>query len=58
MGDWLGTGTIATHLREYLPFEEARIYARGLGLKSQAEWDDLARSGKLRADVPRAPHMG
>src|SRR5262249_44143807 len=58
MGDWLGTGTIATHLREYLPFEEARIYARELGLKSQAEWDDLARSGKLRADVPRAPHMG
>jgi hypothetical protein len=51
MGDWLGTGRIATHLREYLPFEEARIFARGLGLKSQSEWDALARSGGLRSEL-------
>src|SRR5438552_7920042 len=24
MGDWLGTGTIATHLRQYRPFGDAR----------------------------------
>jgi hypothetical protein len=57
MGDWLGTGTIATHLREYPPFEEARILARSLNLKSQSEWDVLARSGKLPPALPRAPHM-
>ena len=27
-GDWLGTGTIATHLRQYRPFREARAFAR------------------------------
>jgi superfamily II DNA or RNA helicase len=58
MGDWLGTRRVATHLREYLSFEEARVIARGLGLKSQSEWDALARSGGLPDDIPRAPHMG
>jgi superfamily II DNA or RNA helicase len=57
MGDWLGTGTIATHLREYLPFEEARVLAWTLNLKSQSEWDALARSDKLPPGLPRAPHM-
>src|SRR5262245_46696781 len=40
-----------------LPFEEARILARSLNLKSQSEWDALARSGKLPRGLPRAPHM-
>jgi superfamily II DNA or RNA helicase len=57
MGDWLGTGTIATHLREYLPFKQARMVARSLNLKSQAEWDKLARSDNLPPKLPRAPHM-
>ena len=38
LGDWLGTGTIAPFLRKYRPFEEAREYARGLGLKKFKEW--------------------
>ena len=41
MGDWLGTGTVATHLRKYRSFKEARAFVRGLGLKSQAEWRDI-----------------
>jgi hypothetical protein len=57
MGDWLGTGTIATHLREYLTFDEARALARTLGLKSQREWDVRTRSGRLPPGLPRAPHM-
>jgi superfamily II DNA or RNA helicase len=57
MGDWLGTGTIATRLREYPPFEKARTLARSLNLKSQSEWDDFARSSKLPPDLPKAPHM-
>jgi hypothetical protein len=57
MGDWLGTGTIATRLREYLPFGEARAFVSSLGLKSQAEWDAFARSARFPADLPRAPHM-
>jgi hypothetical protein len=57
MGDWLGTGTIATHLREYLAFNEGRNVARSLNSKSQAEWDELVRSGKLPPKLPKAPHM-
>ena len=37
-GDWLGTGTIATLKREYLPFEQAREYVHKLRLNSQTEW--------------------
>ena len=38
MGDWLGTGTIASYLREYRSFKEARAFVRSLGLKSETEW--------------------
>jgi predicted helicase len=57
MGDWLGTGMVATHLREYRRFEEARAFARSLKMKSQSEWDTLAKSGNLPTDLPKAPHM-
>ena len=34
VGDWLGTGVIAPSLISYLPFEEAKAFARKLNLKS------------------------
>ena len=37
-GDWLGTGTIATHLKIYKPFVQARRFARNLKLKNGTEW--------------------
>ena len=40
MGDWLGTGTIASYLREYRSFKEARALVHSLKLKSEAEWRD------------------
>jgi hypothetical protein len=55
MGDWLGTGTIASRLREYRPFKEARDFARSLKLKSQTEWLDYTKSGKKPNDVPANP---
>jgi superfamily II DNA or RNA helicase len=57
MGDWLGTGTIATHLRKYRPFQKARRFVRTLGLKSQADWDTYANSSRWPSDLPKAPHM-
>jgi superfamily II DNA or RNA helicase len=59
-GDWLGTGTIAPMLREYLPFEEAREFVRGLGLKGQAEWrkfckGQLPEKGTLPLSIPFKP---
>jgi hypothetical protein len=39
-GDFLGNGNIAPRDKKkvYLPFEQAREFARSLGLKSSVEW--------------------
>jgi hypothetical protein len=60
MGDWLGTETVATHMRQYRPFEEARAFVRELGLRSEAEWKEFRRGnlpekGILPSDIPAAP---
>lgn len=61
MGDWLGTGRIATHLRKYRPFPEARKYARSLKLKNITEWNDFCKGkmpnkGDLPDDIPAFPN--
>ena len=55
VGDWLGTGTIATYRREYRPFREARAHVRWLGLKSEAEWFAYCKSGNRPPDIPTNP---
>jgi hypothetical protein len=55
MGDWLGTGTVATRLRQYRPFKTAREFVRSLGLKSEAEWRVYKKSGKKPNDIPAKP---
>jgi len=60
LGDWLGTGTIAPQLREYLPFKEAREFVHGLGLKGEAEWrkyckGELPEKGSKPEDIPANP---
>jgi len=55
-GDWLGTRTVASHLREYRSFEQARAFVRGLELKSLAEWREYCNSGKKPADIPAKPY--
>jgi superfamily II DNA or RNA helicase len=55
MGDWFGTGTVASHLRPYRSFKKARAFVRDLGLKSQSEWLDYCKSGKKPADIPASP---
>jgi superfamily II DNA or RNA helicase len=60
MGDWLGTGNIASHLKAYRPFSQARAFARKRKLKSSAEWrafckGTLFRKGRLPADIPAKP---
>jgi superfamily II DNA or RNA helicase len=60
MGDWLGTGTVSTHMRTYRPFAEARAWVHRLGLTRQADWQDFC-AGRLKgkpprpADIPSAP---
>ena len=60
MGDWLGTGFVATSKREYRPFLEARSFIRQLNLKSQAEWvkycqNSMSELGPKPIDIPYDP---
>ena len=60
--DWLGTGFVATDSREYKPFNEAREFARSLGLTSGAEWvkyckGELPEKGSLPEDIPASPRQ-
>ena len=60
MGDWLGTGTVAAHLRVYRQFQEAREFARNLKLKSWEEWQSFCRGklpekGILPPDISASP---
>jgi hypothetical protein len=61
MGDWLGTGNVATFRKEYRPFREARAFVRKLGLKREADWrafykGEMPRLGRLPADIPTNPN--
>jgi superfamily II DNA or RNA helicase len=40
----------------FLPFKEARAFARALGLKSQSEWLAYCRSGNRPDNIPSNPH--
>jgi len=62
IGDWLGTGAVADHLRQYRPFKKARAFARGLGLRSGTEWrafckGNLPEKGTRPADIPACPNQ-
>ena len=52
-GDWLGTNIISTRKRKYLPFNEARNYARTLNLKSQSEWYKYIKTNEI-PNIPRS----
>ena len=60
MGDWLGTGRIANQLKKFRPFQEAREFARNLGLKNNDEWrrfcrGEMPQKGVLPQDIPANP---
>jgi len=58
-GDFLGTGSIATHLRPTREFGDARRYARTLNIgdvtNKHVQWHTLWKQGKHPADIPRSP---
>ena len=55
-GDYLGTGRVATHLRKYRTFENARKFAHDLELKNQKSWYVFAKSNKLPDNIPINPN--
>ncbi len=54
-GDFLGTGTVAPQNLEFKSFEEAKAYVRSLNIRSIAEWNAIAKSGKKQKGIPRSP---
>jgi superfamily II DNA or RNA helicase len=54
LGDWLGTGIVATGQRSYKSFELARKFAKTLKLKGQKEWNAYCK-GELSHLEPK-PH--
>jgi hypothetical protein len=61
MGDFLGTGKIATHLREYKSYDKAKLFVHKLNLKSQKEWRKYCKGefpnlAQLPDDIPASPH--
>ena len=55
MGDWLGTGYIASQNRKYLSFAEARNYVQSLQLKSANDWSKYCKSGSKPDNIPATP---
>jgi len=56
LGDWLGTGSIATFLIEYRPFFEAKTYVRSIELKNLKDWKKFCQSGMKPDDIPANPN--
>ncbi len=55
-GDWLGNGNLAPFQRQFLPFEEARLFARSIGLKNGTAWNDWCQvKGNPPKNIPRYP---
>ena len=52
-GNWLGTNRVATQNRQFMPFEEARAFARNLALNSAHDWQKYV--GRKMADKPSLP---
>jgi hypothetical protein len=57
LGDLLGTGTISSRNREYLPFEDTRKFVQKLGIKTAKEWHVYSKSGKKPKDIPTKPYV-
>ena len=40
-GDWLGNARVSNNKKQFLSFNDARKFVRGLGIKNQKEWRGL-----------------
>ncbi len=57
LGDWLGTGTIASQKKKYRAFEDARKFVQKLKLKNDNEWRKFYMSDARPLDIPTAPNV-
>ncbi len=62
MGDWLGTYTIATRDRKYIPYQEAQRFIHSLNLKNYKEWKKYCKGHyisipPLSREIPSNPNI-
>ncbi len=62
LGDWLGTGRIATQNKKYRSFEEVKVFVQKLKLNSISEWKkyckgELSKLSKIPDDIPSNPNQ-
>ena len=55
MGDWLGTGNIAPHKRDFMSYDEAKIFVSKLNLKNQNDWRTFCKSNNRPDNLPTNP---
>ena len=51
-GDWLGTDKVANHQKQFLPFEEARDFARSKSFKTEKEWLEFTKTEMMPNHIP------
>jgi superfamily II DNA or RNA helicase len=54
-GDWCGTGNVASWLKEFINFNDAREFVQKLGLKGESEWRLYCKSGEKPNYIPSSP---
>lgn len=54
-GDWLGTNIIANQNKEFLVFDDARLFAHSLKLNSANQWKEYCKSGNKPFNIPSIP---
>ena len=55
VGDFLGTGKVAYQNREYLSYDDAKVFVHKLELKNTDEWREYCRSNKKPDNIPTVP---
>jgi hypothetical protein len=56
LGDWLGTGYVASQNRQYRSLEECKEFVHKLGLKNREDWLKYCKLGNKPEDIPNYPN--
>ena len=56
LGDWLGTGRIADREKTFRTFNEAKIFAEKLNVKTQSQWFSAIKGNNKPDDIPYKPY--
>jgi len=55
MGNWLGNGVIANHLKIYRPLNETKEFVVAHDIKTCLEWEEYKKNNIIPNDMPRNP---